>query len=93
MNVKATIYAQRFLRTLLPVLLVTVMCHVAEACPTCREGLAENDPQGKALAAGFFYSILLMMGMPFAILGTFGGMAYLSVRRAKARQAAAVSEV
>ena len=81
------------IRTLLPVLLVALMYGMAEACPTCREGLAENDPQGKALAAGFFYSILLMMGMPFAILGTFGGMAYLSIRRAKAREAAEVAQV
>ena len=32
---------------------------------------------------GFYYSILFMMSMPFAILGTFGSMAYLSIRRAK----------
>jgi hypothetical protein len=87
MNAKAAVYARRAIRTLLPVLSVAILCGIAEACPTCREGLAENDPQGQALAAGFFYSILLMMGMPFAILGTFGGMAYLSIRRARAQAA------
>jgi hypothetical protein len=81
------IFAQRFLRTVLPLLSIAILCGVAAACPTCREGLAENDPQGQALAAGFFYSILLMMGMPFVIVGVFGGVAYLSIRRAKAKAA------
>jgi hypothetical protein len=85
---RAHILAQRLLRSALPLLSLAILCGVAAACPTCREGLAENDPQGQALAAGFFYSILLMMGMPFAILGTFGGMAYLSIRRARANAAA-----
>jgi uncharacterized membrane protein len=55
----------------------------AWACPTCKQGLAENDPTGQAMAAGYFYSILFMMAMPFVVLGTFGGFAYLSVRRAR----------
>jgi hypothetical protein len=81
------ISAARHLRLILPLMLVVVMTGVAVACPTCREGLAESDPQGQALAAGFYYSILFMMSMPFAILGVFGGLAYLSIRRAQARQA------
>ena len=83
MNAKTAIFDRRIVRALLPLLSVALFAGVAVACPTCREGLAENDPQGQALAAGFFYSILLMMGMPFAILGTFGGLAYLSIRRAR----------
>jgi len=63
--------------------LMFLIASVAAACPTCREGLAENDPHGQAIAAGFYYSILFMMSMPFAILGTFGGLAYLSIRRAR----------
>jgi hypothetical protein len=67
----------------LVVALVLMIASVAAACPNCREGLAESDPEGRALAAGFYYSILFMMSMPFAILGTFGGLAYLSIRRAR----------
>jgi hypothetical protein len=74
-------------RTLLPLLLVALLASVTAACPTCREGLAQNDPQGQSLAAGFYYSVLFMMAAPFAILGAFGGLAYLSIRRAKARAA------
>lgn len=55
---------------------------VAWACPTCREGLADN-PQGQSLATGFYYSILFMMSMPFIVLGTLVSFAYRSVQRAK----------
>lgn len=67
--------------------LVLLIASVAAACPNCKEGLAQNDPQGNSLAKGFYYSILFMMSMPFAILGTFGSLAYLSIRRARQQQA------
>lgn len=54
---------------------------VAAACPNCREGLAESDPHGQAIAAGFYYSILFMMGMPFALVGSLSFLAYRSVKR------------
>ncbi len=71
--------------------LVVVLCLAgdASACPTCKDGLAENDPSSQAMAAGYFYSILFMMAMPFVIIGTFGGFAYLSVRRAREAEALA----
>ena len=71
--------------------LVLMIASVAAACPTCKEGLAQNDPHGQSIAAGYYYSILFMMAMPFAILGTFGSMAYLSIRRARAQQASATN--
>jgi len=58
-----------------------------QACPTCKQALAENDPAQKAMIAGYFYSILFMMGMPFAILGTLCSLAFVAVRRGQ--QAAA----
>jgi p-aminobenzoyl-glutamate transporter AbgT len=70
-------------RAAAPLALALLVAGVASACPTCTDGLAQNDPQGQSIAAGFYYSILFMMAMPFAILGTFGGMAYLSIRRAQ----------
>ena len=69
--------------------LVLLIATVAGACPTCKDGLAQNDPHGQSIAAGYFYSILFMMAMPFAILGTFGSMAYLSIRRARQQAPAA----
>jgi uncharacterized paraquat-inducible protein A len=63
--------------------LVLLIASVAAACPTCKEGLAQNDPQGQSLAAGYYYSILFMMSMPYIVLGTFGSVAYYSIRRAR----------
>src|SRR5215213_453158 len=76
----------------LVVALVLLIATVAAACPTCKEGLAQNDPQGRALAAGISYSILFMMSMPYIVLGTFGGLAYVSIRRARLQQDALAGE-
>ena len=68
------------------VLIVAVVLCTAEAaiaCPTCKEGVAQNDPQYQSMAAGYYYSILFMMSMPFIILTTFGSFAYRSVKRAR----------
>jgi len=72
------------------VVLVLLLASVAAACPTCKDGLAQNDPQGRSLAAGISYSIIFMMSMPYIVLATFGSCAYLSIRRAqKAKDALA----
>src|SRR5438045_8265845 len=63
--------------------LVLMIASVAAACPTCKEGLAQNDPHGQALAAGYYYSILFMMTTPYVVLATFGSLAYYSIRRAR----------
>jgi hypothetical protein len=76
----------------LAIVLVLLIATVAGACPTCKEGLAQNDPQGESMAAGYYYSILFMMAMPFAVLGTFGSLAYLSIRRARSQQLQTSSE-
>ena len=79
---------RRILRGGLIVAAVVGVCCVASgawACPTCQEDLA-NDPQGRGLASGFYYSILLMMTMPFALIGMLGAVAYRSVKRAQAER-------
>jgi uncharacterized membrane protein len=65
---------------------------VASACPTCKEGVAQNDPHYQSMAAGYYYSILFMMSMPFIIVTTFGTFAYRSVKKAQAQRAAQRSE-
>ena len=77
----------RWVMIALAIALVLLIASVAAACPTCKEGLAQNDPQGESIAAGYYYSILFMMAMPFTVLGTFSGLAYLSIRRARQAQA------
>ncbi len=54
------------------------------ACPNCKESMSGSDPVSVARATGYFYSILFMMSMPFVIVGTFGGLAYFSIRKARA---------
>jgi len=75
------------MRTITPLAICLVLAGVVSACPTCREGLAENDPQGQSIAAGFYYSILFMMSVPYALLATLGCLAYRAVKRAQAQQA------
>ena len=55
----------RWIVAAIVVALVLLIASVAAACPTCKEGLAQNDPQGQSIAAGYYYSILFMMSMPY----------------------------
>ena len=82
----------RITALLVAVMLVAWTAGDAVACPTCKDGLAENDPSTQAMAAGYFYSILFMMSMPFLIIGTFGSFAYLSVRKARDQEALSQAE-
>jgi uncharacterized paraquat-inducible protein A len=61
---------------------------VAQACPNCTNSLAGGDEASQQLIRGYFWSILFMMSMPFAILFGLGGYMYLEVRRARAKQSA-----
>jgi hypothetical protein len=73
------------------VAMVICLASSAGACPTCKEDLA-NNPQGQGLARGFYYSILLMMSAPFAVMGMLGFVFYRSIKRAQLeRDAAAAS--
>lgn len=57
----------------------------ASACPTCRDGVA-NDPAAASLIQGYFWSICFMMSMPFLILGGITAYFYYEIRRARAKQ-------
>ena len=50
------------------------------ACPLCKEQVADNGP---SMWRGMYWSILLMVSMPFAAAGTI----VLLVLRARRRQA------
>ncbi len=76
----------RYAITLIVLVAVVTAATTTFACPTCKEGLAKDNPSAQAMARGFFFSILFMMAMPFVIIGTFGSAAYLSIRRARERQ-------
>jgi hypothetical protein len=69
------------------VLATVILAPPAWACPNCKDNFAAQGPNGQNLARGFYWSILFMMGMPFALLGGFSGYMYLEVRRARERAA------
>lgn len=81
--------------------LVVVACFVVavalvvgdvSACPNCKDGVNTSDPDGLNLARGYFYSILLMLAMPFTLAGSFAAYVWREVRRQKAREAEGTSE-
>jgi Na+-driven multidrug efflux pump len=77
---------QQFVPFLIALALVLVFAATASACPNCKEALAANDPEQSGIVKGYFYSILFMMGMPFAFLGCFSFYMYRQVLRARAQR-------
>ncbi len=71
---------------LLAVGAVLLAPHVSHACPTCKDGLDANDPEHAGMAQGYFYSILIMMSMPYILLGSFGMYFWRQVKRAALRK-------
>lgn len=61
---------------------VLLLPGIAEACPTCRDGV-NNDPNAVNLRNGYMWSICFMMSMPFLIFGSLGGYLYYEVRKAR----------
>ena len=53
----------------------------APACPNCKEAVANQDGSAARLADGYSWSILLMMTMPFTLLGTGAWMVTRAVKR------------
>jgi len=86
MNARRTI--SRCIMPLACLVIVLGLSNVAWACPSCQQALSTDGSQGD-LARGIYYSILFMMSMPFAIVGTFAGFAYRMVKREQRRVAQA----
>lgn len=76
----------KVLGTLICLTVLLGAASAASACPSCQTALGNDSTQGD-LARGIYYSILFMMAMPFAIVGTFGGLAYRVIKREQRRQA------
>jgi hypothetical protein len=58
----------------------------AHGCPTCKDGIGATDPDGQNVARGYFYSILLMLAMPFTLAGSFGCYVWREMRRQQREQ-------
>jgi hypothetical protein len=57
----------------------------ALGCPNCKDAFDASDPDGLNVARGYFYSILLMLAMPFTLAGTFGAYVWREMRRQRAQ--------
>ena len=90
---KAIAHSRFFRLACIGVALAALLCSPRSslACPTCKDGMAANDPEHEHMVKGYFYSILFMMGMPYLVLSSFGLYMYLEVRKARARDAAKAS--
>ena len=62
-----------------------VLPAVAAACPNCKDAVADGEyPGGSAsLGHGFYYSILLMIAVPWAAVATIAFLIYRKQRRPK----------
>jgi hypothetical protein len=72
------------------VLLALVAAADAFGCPNCKDAVDTSDPEGLNLARGYFYSILLMLAMPFTLAGSFGCYVWREMRRQHREQAGRV---
>lgn len=80
-------------RLLVSLAVVVAVLSAGEAfgCPTCKDGVAESDPEGMNIARGYFYSILLMLAMPFTLAGSFGAYVWREMRRQEFERRAAAT--
>ena len=72
-------------RPVIAVIAVVAVLAAADAvgCPTCKDAVNTSDPDGLNLARGYFYSILLMLAMPFTLAGSFAAYVWREGRRLK----------
>jgi hypothetical protein len=75
------------MRRLLPaiallLLIVVLAPALAAACPLCKEAASDADrPGATSVWRGMYWSILIMIGAPFAMVGTM----IVMIRRARRR--------
>ncbi|HYB53717.1 MAG TPA: hypothetical protein VEG84_07615 [Thermoanaerobaculia bacterium] len=76
------------------VLIAVLVPALLSACPLCKDAKSDTDyPGGSAsLPKGFYYSILLMVSAPFAVVGGLALRIYLARRRGRALEASVVPE-
>ncbi len=75
-------FMKRYMVVGLIVLIVSIAVgNDAWGCPTCKDGLQAADSEGANIARGYFYSILLMIAMPFTLAGSFGLYVWREMRR------------
>ena len=69
-----------FVHSLVAIAIVLCCSAVVDACPTCKEGLAEN---GADMVNGYGWSIVFMMSMPFLIFTSLCSYFYYEILKAR----------
>lgn len=54
---------------------------LAEACAVC--GAGGGSPEHDAIARGFYWGVLFLMAMPFAVAASIGGWLWYAHRRGR----------
>jgi len=81
MSVRSSRSVSITLAVLLVALLLFGLGGEAWGCPTCKDGVIASDDAATNMARGYFYSILLMLAMPFTLAGCFGMYIWREYRR------------
>ena len=55
----------------------------AFGCPNCKDAVNTSDPEGLNVARGYFYSILIMLALPFTLISSFGIYVWREMQRQK----------
>lgn len=70
---------------LILLIVALVLPAIAAACPNCKDAVADGEYAGGAasLGHGFYYSILLMIAVPWTAVLTVAFLIYRKQRRGK----------
>lgn len=79
------------LRGFLAIAAVAAFSAAAEACPSCKQALATADKGQGDVVGAYMWSILFMLSMPFALIGTFGFSMWRAVKKANASKESGTS--
>jgi heme/copper-type cytochrome/quinol oxidase subunit 2 len=80
-------FPRRHAKTLLVILVASlVLPAVLAACPLCKEAQPSNAVAGTDMWRGMYWSILLMVAVPFGVVGSV----IVAILRARKRHAASL---
>ena len=76
-------------RVLAAVLVILLIPVLLSACPLCKDSKSDADYAGgtASLPSGFYYSILLMVAAPFAVVGGLALRIFLARRQSNGEAA------
>jgi hypothetical protein len=87
MKIHGSIPARYHATIVLAAAAAMVVAVEALGCPNCKDAVNTSDPEGLNIARGYFYSILIMLAMPFTLVGSFGCYVWREMKRQQREQA------